>query len=88
LVLTTIIGILLIDSIIIRHYITFYSLPLVLLKLYYKLGNIIPPISFLLILYKQYIRSAKVSWIVTFTSSYNNYRFFILNRAAIDKAMI
>jgi hypothetical protein len=48
LVLTTITGILLINSVAVRYYITFYSLPPALLKLYYKLRNIMPPIPFLL----------------------------------------
>jgi hypothetical protein len=88
LVLTTIAGILLMDSIAVRRCITFYSPLLALLKLYYKLGNIIPLIPFLFILYERYIHLIRVSRIVTFTSSYNNYGFSIVNRAAIDKVII
>jgi hypothetical protein len=88
LVLTTIAGILPMDSVAVRRYVTFYSPPPALLKLYYKLGNIIPPIPFLLMLHEWYIRPVRVSWIVTFTSSYNNYGFSILNRVAMDKVTI
>lgn len=88
LVLTTVAGILLIDSVAVRRFITFYSPPPALLKLCYKLGNIMPPIPFLFIPYERHIRPARASRIATFTSSHNNYGFSILNRAAMNKAII
>jgi hypothetical protein len=88
LVLTTVAGILPMDSVAVRRCVTFHSPPPALLKLCHKLGNIMPPIPFLLMPHERHIRPARASRTATFTSSYNNYGFSASNRAATDEATI